>query len=257
MPPKRKKTDFVEAEQAQKIQPYNPEAEAAILGAILIDPERTLDLCSNEDITEESFYIHAHKLIYGVAHDLYAKGLPVDPVTISDELQRVGKLDEIGGIATLEHLAERTMSVGYSAHYVEILHDNELLRRIIDVALSAETKCYSRDRSTDLILSETEQAVLSISDKQKDKTPSWAASVSTTFDHLNILMSHTDGLNGLSTGLTDLDNRMQGLRPAEMIVLAARPSMGKTSKKTPLFSLLDVFSTTVVVLSYIFMYGYI
>ena len=229
MPPKRKKTDFAEAEQSKKIQPYNPEAEAAVLGAILIDPERTLDLCSNEEISEDSFYIHAHKTIFNVARDLYNKGLTVDPVSISDELQRTGKLDEIGGIATLERLAERTMSVAYAAHYVEILHDNELLRRIIDVAISAETKCYSRDRSTDLILSETEQAVLSISENQKIKAPTWSESVATTFEHLNILMAHTDGLNGLSTGLTDLDNRMQGLRPAEMIVLAARPSMGKTS----------------------------
>jgi replicative DNA helicase len=100
------------------------------------------------------------------------------------------------------------MSVAYAAHYVEILHDNELLRRIIDVAISAETKCYSRDRSTDLILSETEQAVLSISENQKIKAPTWSESVATTFEHLNILMAHTDGLNGLSTGLTDLDNRM-------------------------------------------------
>ncbi len=212
-----------------KVQPNSIEAEKAILGAILIDPIRSMDLCSEVGITEESFWSPDNKRIFACASSLYAKGIPIDFISISNELRKAGAYDEIGGSVALEQLISAVTSVGQSAYYATLLHEKEVLRKIISVSHDAEEKCYSPDRSVELILSETEQAVLSISENQKSSIPTWRESIFATIKRLDGLLGRSDGLSGISTGFIDLDNILQGLRPSEMIVLAARPSMGKTS----------------------------
>ena len=227
MPP-RKKT-FTPEKPVLHIPPYSAEAEGAVLGAIMMDAPRTMDICSDAGITAESFWISQNRTIFETASRLYGAGKPVDIVTVSEELRIHGELDAIGGSVALERLVDATPAVAHADYYTSILREKHLLRRVITVSENAQEKCYAPDRSIELIVSETEQEVLAISDTQRDSTPPWRDSVHQTIGKIDAMLQRKDGINGLSTGFKNLDERIRGLRNAEMIVIAARPSMGKTS----------------------------
>lgn len=224
----RKKT-YPSDKPALRVPPYSAEAESAVLGAILLDAPRTMDICADAGITDESFWISQNRTIFETAYRLYTAGKPVDVVTVSEELRVKGELDVIGGAVALERIVDATPAVAHADYYTTILHEKHLLRRVISAAENAQEKCYAPDRSIELIVSETEQEVLSISDTQKTSMPLWKDSLNQTMGKIDQILQRKDGITGLSTGFRNLDERIRGLRNAEMVVLAARPSMGKTS----------------------------
>ena len=213
-----------------RIPPYSMEAERAVLGAILLSPEKTFELLSGLRCAPEWFYIEAHRTIYEAARTLYEqKAVGVDAVTVVSALQEAGALDAAGGAPAVERLVEGELVVAHAEYYADILRQKFVLRQIADAASSAIEKCYAPDRSTSAILSETQEAMFAISEREDTAQPTWDQSLQQTFSKIDNLLSDSTGINGLSTGFKDLDKVMQGLRDAEMIVLAARPSMGKTS----------------------------
>ena len=206
------------------------EAERAVLGALLLAPERTFDLLGEMKCSPEWFYIEANRTIYEAARTLRdQKGAGIDAVTVVSALQEAGALDSVGGAPAVERLVEGELVVAHTEYYADILRQKYVLRRIADAASAAIEKCYSPDRSTTAILSDTQEAMFAIAEDGDTKRPTFRESLGATFGKLERLFSDTSGMNGLSTGFKDLDKVVQGLRDSEMIVLAARPSMGKTS----------------------------
>ena len=217
-------------EPVARVPPYSIEAEKAVLGSILLQPERTFGHLASVHAKPEWFYLQANRTIYETAKSLYDRhGAGVDAVTVVQALQEAGTLEEVGGAAAVEALVEAPLVVAHTEFYAEILRDNCVLRQIIDAAGDAAAKCYSPDRATAQILSETQESFFAISERDERKMPDWNDSLNATFAKIEDMFRNTSGLNGLSTGFKDLDKVVQGLRPSEMIVLAARPSMGKTS----------------------------
>jgi len=226
--PTRKKT-FSKEKPAFRVPPYSAEAETAVLGAILLDAPRTIELCYANGITEESFWIAPNRTIFEAAIRMNGAGQPVDMVTITEALRVRGELDAVGGTIAIERLVDATPAVAHADYYTTILREKHLLRRIISAAENAQEKCYAPDRSIDLIVSETEQEVLAISETQSENSLNWNESLQATMGKIDQMLQRKDGISGLSTGFKNIDSKVSGLRNAEMIVLAARPSMGKTS----------------------------
>ncbi len=213
-----------------RIPPYSMEAERAVLGAILLSPEKTFEMLSAQHCVPEWFYVEGNRVIFEAARSLSeGKAQGVDAVTVVSALQEAGKLEAVGGAAAVERLVEGEIVVAHAEYYADILRQKFVLRQISDIASEAIEKCYAPDRSASAILSDAQEAMFAISEKETRALPTFRESLMSTFGKIDRLLSDTTGMNGLSTGFKDLDKKIQGLRNAEMIVLAARPSMGKTS----------------------------
>jgi len=213
--------------------PNSLEAERAVLGSILLEvghDNRVLDLCATGGITAEAFMSRQHALIFETAAEMSRAGMPLDPVTLRDRLKALERLDAVGGVATLQALIDGTPTSAHAEYYIGILRQKFLLRRVISCARDAEKRCYDETLNADIILGEVEQKFLSISEHNNGSALSWSNTIISTMGHIDRLLAMGAGaFAGLPTGFTNLDWKLKGLRNGEMIVLAARPSMGKTS----------------------------
>ena len=229
MPPVRKRN--YDPEPPVRVPPYSVEAEAAILGAILLDAPRTFEYLGVRKICPEWFWVPGNRLVYEKAAELHNAGKPVDAVTVAEALEKAGNLEKAGGVPAIEKLTMGNLVLAHTEYYADILREKFLRRRIIETAEEAASRCYATEAEGDIatILSQSQERMLGISDEDEKGHPDWRASLFATFDRINALYKNETGLTGLSTGFKDLDRTIQGLRPSEMVVLAARPSMGKTS----------------------------
>ena len=214
-----------------RVPPHNEEAEKGVLGSILLNSSSVMDICLAGQIAPESFYVPAHKTVYTAMCELAAEGSAIDVLTVGNRLKTVGRLDSIGGTVFLDHFVDATPTAAHAEYYIDIVRQKHLLRCIISCAMAAENECYSVDDSADLVLSRAEQAFLDITEQQHGSVVAWSSAVKDSMAHVEkvFLSKGAAGLSGISTGFANLDNALQGLRPSEMVVLAARPSMGKTS----------------------------
>lgn len=214
--------------------PHNEEAEAGVLGSILMDAStgdtRVMDLCTERGITEESFFSPANRLLFETLSEMSHAAMTIDAVTLNERLRSLKRLDAVGGVATIQRLIENTPTAAHAEYYIDILRQKHLLRKVIECSRDAEKRCYEDAGNADLILGEVEQKFLGIADRRDGTGVNWPQAVSNTITHINRLFSLGKGaVAGLPTGLANLDKKLKGLRNGEMIVLAARPSMGKTS----------------------------
>ncbi len=214
--------------------PHSDEAEQGVLGSILLDAatgdSRVMDLCTEHGITEESFFAPSHRLLFETLTEMSRAAMSIDPVTLNERLRAMNRLDEVGGPAMLQQLIDRTPTAAHAEYYINILRQKHLLRKVIACSRDAERRCYDEAVSADLILGEVEQQFLSIADKREGTGVNWPQAITNTMAHIERLFSLGKGaVAGLPTGLANLDKKLKGLRNGEMIVLAARPSMGKTS----------------------------
>ncbi len=217
-------------EAVLRMPPHSAEAELGVLGSVLLDPTRALDLCIEGQLTPDSFFAPSNRKVFEALLEMNRAGQPIDLLTATDYLRSSGELDAIGGAVFLERIHDATPTSAHAPFYIDLVRQKHLLRTIIATATEAQTRCYTEHRSADLILSETEQSFLSIAEGQKSEIVPWPESIRQTIARIEHGFDHGPGsLSGLSTGFRNLDRKMYGLRPAEMIVLAARPSMGKTS----------------------------
>lgn len=213
-----------------RVPPHSSEAEKGVLGSILLDASRVMDLCLGEGLIPESFYFDAHRRLYDEFVALQRAGTAIDLLTTVEHLRRVGRLDALGGTAFLEALVDATPTAAHAEYYIDIVRQKFLLRSVIDCARETERTCYDSNQSADLILGQAEQAFLNITERQHGQIFSWSQVITGTMQHVERLFQlGPGGVSGIPSGLRNLDKKLRGFRAGEIIVLAARPSMGKTS----------------------------
>lgn len=213
-------------QSGRRLPPYSEEAERGVLGSALIESNRVIELCSMKSVSADSFYVPAHRLLFEQLSEMYQSARPIDLLTVGEDLKNGGRLEQTGGYAFLEGLIDSTPTSAHAEYYIDIIQQKHLLRRIITQAAETIDRCYSPDEDAEELLSRTEESFFELSDKKTASSEGWKDVVYKTAGQIiegNILD------NGVPTGFADLDKELRGLHNTDMIVLAARPSMGKTS----------------------------
>lgn len=233
---KREKTQMPLSEMAgeaplRRELPQDIEAEQGLLGSILLDPERVLDICATKGMVAEAFVDPIHRRIYAAIMRLASKGQPVDGITVAHFLKGTGDLDAVGGLRALTELMERTPTSAHASYYAELVMEQYLRRCILGAVREVEANVYDASQSADYVLGMAEQTILGIGEgrTKSGTTVDWQTSVGETLSILTRQLKSPGELSGIPTGFTVLDEKLRGLHKGEMIVLAARPSMGKTS----------------------------
>jgi len=225
----RKAFDKVFGEnQTPKTPPQDIGAEQAIIGAIMLDSpalNRVLEIIGADD-----FYSPAHQKIFSSALDLYNSNTPCDIVTVSNNMQEKGELDKIGGRAYLAGLIEDVSSIANVYHYARIVKRKSVLRNLISAAGEISEKSFNSGMDVDDILDEAQQAIFSISEfrTQRVLVP-FGTVLKDTMGHIENLMDRKDSITGVPTGFTKIDELTAGMQKGDLIIVAARPSMGKTA----------------------------
>jgi replicative DNA helicase len=208
---------------------FNEEAEMGVLGSILIDAQKVLDFCVEKQISVESFYLRHHQLIYATMLEMNRALRPIDTLTLSERLQAQGILEEVGGLPYLNRLVDATPTAAHAEYYVDLVRQQYLLRRIIECSRNSENECYTSQEDADHILAKVEQDFFGISEERHGTMVPWTEAVKETMRTVERILVEKRGISGIPTGFNDLDKQLLGLHPEEMIIIAARPSMGKTS----------------------------
>jgi len=219
-----------------KTPPSSLEAERAVLGSILLDTtgsgeDRIMDLCLTQGVTPDSFFDQRNRTVYSAMLQLNRLGKPLDALVLINAMRSDGKLDAVGGVGYIQSLIDQTPTSAHAEHYIGILRGKHLRRMMIERATKVVEKCFDEKDWPDpqAVLGEAEKSFLEIGVKG-DGTMPWGDAIQSSFERLNeMFKSNGTTFEGLSTGLTYLDEKLQGLKKSEMIVIAARPSVGKTS----------------------------
>lgn len=211
-----------------KFVPHNIEAEEAVLGSLLIDPEALFRV--SPFLKTDDFYIQKNSWIYETILRLHERREPIDFVTLCDELERQGRLDEIGGAAYVTHLINAVPSAIHVEAYGRIVEQDAIRRRLIDAASKIAQLAYQEDQDVDLTVDRAEQALFSVSERRitRDLAPVQEV-IRRYYDRIEYLYDHRDEPLGVPTGFADLDRLLGGLQRSDLILIAARPSVGKTS----------------------------
>lgn len=218
---------------AGKIPPQNLDAEMSLLGAVLIDEETLADI--SEHVSPKDFYDKRHGIIYDGMMRLYEKHKPVDLLTLTDELKRKKELEEIGGSAYLTELTNYVPSAAHASAYAELVAQKAVRRRLIKASADISEMGFDEETSTDELLEKAEAELFSVSDQSlKQDLVSLESILTESFDRLEELHRNKGSLRGVKTGYRDLDNMTAGLQRSDLIILAARPAMGKTTLVTNL-----------------------
>lgn len=211
-----------------KIPPQSIEAEQSVLGSMIIDKEAIF--AAAEMLREADFYRTAHQKIFEAIMGLSEKGEPVDLVTLAEELQRLHSLEEAGGTAYLSALAGAVPTAANVQYYALIVREKSILRSLIGTATKIVAGCYEGPPDVEEFLDAAEQQIFEIGrqGKQQGFIPLKEV-LKETFDRIEQLFDEKKGVTGLATGFTDLDTICSGLQQSDLIIVAARPSMGKTT----------------------------
>jgi len=212
-----------------KTLPAHTDAERAVLGALLLNDEYVSGIA--EVISPDDFYTIAHKYIFQAIVELNQKHKRIDIVTLQNELIKKNQLDAVGGIIYLVTLQEDIPSVGLIEQHAHIIKEKSILRQLISSAAAIITNCYTQDdKNIDAVLDDAEKTIFTISNKRSNNNfvqlDIW---LKKTFQHLSDIKSHTKGITGVPSGYQQLDQLTSGFQKGDFIVLAARPSMGKTA----------------------------
>ncbi len=224
-PVKQSMNDF---DVPAKSIPANLEAERAVLGSLMIDPDAIIKVANF--LRPEDFFRERHSWLYEAMLALNEKREPLDFVTIVDELERRNQLEEIGGPAYLTDLISTTPTAMYVDHYARIVERSALLRRLISAAGKIAELAYDESQDVDEVMDRAEQIVFGVSESRihRDLMPIRAI-MSNVVDRIDFLARNQDTLMGVPTGFTMLDRMLGGLQKSDLIILAGRPGMGKTS----------------------------
>lgn len=209
-----------------RLPPYSEEAEKGVLGSVLQDAS-IVDLAIENQLVPESFYVPAHRIVFDVLVEMATTGRPIDVLTVANRLKEIGKIDQIGGEHFLHRLIDSTPTTAHAGYYIDVVRQKRMMRSIIECARNAESACYSSDEDAFSLLGRVEQSFFSIADRQHGEVANWPDVVKRVMTQIETLGENTSA--GIRTGFPDVDHYLGGLRPGNMIVLAARPSMGKTS----------------------------
>lgn len=212
----------------ERVPPQNIEAEQAVLGAMLIDKEAIAK--ASEILTADDFYREAHRVIFTAMLELYNKNEAVDMVTVTDILKRDNKLEDIGGIAYITSLANAVLTAANVKFHADIVAEKSVLRQLVRVSTEIAAMGYEANDDVGTLLDTAESRILEISNRKKksDFTPINDVLMQSV-QNIEKLLNNKGGLTGLPSGFDDLDKLTSGLQPSDFIILAARPSMGKTA----------------------------
>ncbi len=213
---------------APRVPPHDLQAEASLLGAMLLSREAIS--VASEMLSAEDFYKPAHAHIFEAICSLTAAGEPADPVTVADELRRAGVLEAIGGAATLVGLQANTPATSNALHYARIVEEHALLRRLIGVSSEIAEAAFELPEDVTKTVDWAETKVFEVAQRRVTDTLAPIHDLlDANLDHLEHLYSRGDSITGIPTGFDDLDELTSGLQPSSLIVLGARPSAGKTA----------------------------
>lgn len=209
------------------IPPHNLEAEEAVLGALLIDKDAIIKIA--DIIASDDFYSDKHRLVYEAMIELYSKREPIDVLSLANRLEEKHVLSDIGGRGFLASLSTNVPTSSNIEHYAQIVQRKATLRRLIKSAHDIVKLGYEETEEVDRILDQAEQSLFNVSQKYlKQHFVPINAILTDAFDRLDEIHRHAGTLRGVSTGYKDLDNMLGGLQKSDLVILAARPSMGKT-----------------------------
>ena len=212
----------------ERVPPQSIEAEQSVLGAMLIDKEAIAKV--TEVLNADDFYREAHRVIYTAMLELYNKNEAVDLITVTDILRRDNKLEDIGGIAYITSLANIVLTAANVKYHADIVAEKSVLRQLVKVSTEIAAMGYEANDEVGVLLDTAESRILEISNRKKkaDFTPI-SAVLMDSVQSIEKLLNNKGGLTGIPTGFNDLDKLTSGLHPSDFIILAARPSMGKTA----------------------------
>lgn len=216
-----------------KIPPQNVDAEKSLLGAILIDEEVLADVAEITKVID--FYDKRHSIIYDGMIRLYERRSPVDLLTLTDELKKRGDLDTIGGSSYLSELTNYVPTAAHAKSYADIVSQAAVRRRLIRAGGEISDLAFNEELSVPQLLGQSEAELFNVSDQSlKQDLTSIEEILDESFERLDELYKNKGSLRGIKTGYRDLDNMTAGLQRSDLIILAARPAMGKTTLVTNL-----------------------
>ncbi|MBS7346238.1 MAG: replicative DNA helicase [Candidatus Sacchiramonaceae bacterium] len=218
---------------AGKIPPQNIDAEKSLLGAILIDEEVLADVAEITKVID--FYDKRHSIIYDGMIRLYERHSPVDLLTLTDELKKRGDLDTVGGSSYLSELTNYVPTAAHATSYADIVSQAAVRRRLIKASGEISDLAFNEELSVPQLLGQSEAELFNVSDQSlKQDLTSIEEILDESFERLDELYKNKGALRGIKTGYRDLDNMTAGLQRSDLIILAARPAMGKTTLVTNL-----------------------
>lgn len=213
---------------ATRLPPQNLEAELSVLGGLMLEKEaydQIADLIEPED-----FYSPAHQKIFSAIRDLQSKNKPVDLVTVTDCLQSRQEFDSIGGFVYLASILEKTVSSAHIVSYAQIIKEKSLLRKLIHTTTDIIERAYTSEQDVDVLLDQAEAEIFKVGEKKSTQgLVNSMEIVRESVKKIEALYQKGEDLTGVGTGFTELDRMTAGLHGGELVIVAARPSMGKTA----------------------------
>jgi replicative DNA helicase len=225
---RQEKQSVTESSRIERLPPQNVEAEEAVLGALLIDPDVIIRVATI--LRPEDFYRERHAWIYDAALNLHDRREPIDFLTICDELERREQLDQVGGAAFISALINAVPTSIHAEHYARIVERAATRRRLIEAAGQIAALAYQEADDVEEVVDHAEQVLFGVSERRisRELVPIKQV-LSEYYDRIEYLTRHRGEMIGIPTGFTDIDKLLGGLQRSDMVILAARPSVGKTS----------------------------
>lgn len=213
---------------ADRMPPQNIEAEQAVIGAIFLEPSSLI--LASEILIPEDFYRVAHQKIFSVMLKLNDNGKAVDLVTVTEELSAVKLIEDIGGVSYLSELAASVPTAANIEYYARIVEEKSLLRRLIRTATNIATDGYTREDEVETVLSEAEKSILEVAQRKNAGAFHNIKDVLVrTYDNIELMHNRVGDITGIPTGFTELDRMTAGFQRNDLIIVGARPSVGKTA----------------------------
>lgn len=224
----KKSKNSLDLTRLDRIPPHNIEAEESILGAMMISQDAIA--VAGEVLNEDDFYRNAHRKIYNSIKNLYVRGEAADPITVVEELKKMNILEEVGGRAYIHTLVSNVPLAANARHYSTIVAQNATLRRLIEAATKIATMGYEVPEDLEKTIDTAEQLIFSVSKRRlKGDFTILKDLLTEGFEQIEKLHEKGSQITGLPTGYTDFDRLTTGLQKSDLIIIAGRPSMGKTS----------------------------
>jgi replicative DNA helicase len=216
------------ASTVTRIPPQSLDAERALLGALLLKPDGIHDV--SDLVRGDSFYAEKHRLIYEAMRELTERSEPIDMLSLAERLQAKSLLERVGGRAYIAELAGTAPTPGNLAHYADLVSRKHLMRSLIDVSYEITESAYDESKDTVEVLDSAEKSIFAIANASTShKFVAIKDKLDATWDRIESMSKNQDVVRGTPTGFAALDNLLSGLHPSDLIILAARPSVGKTS----------------------------
>jgi replicative DNA helicase len=211
-----------------RVPPHSLDAEQAVLGSVMLRKDCLYDI--NDIVQPDSFYSDRHKLIYSVMLELATKNDPIDILSLKTKLEEKGLIEQAGGAAYLAELVHVVPSASNVVHYAEIVQKKYMMRRLISASEKLSDLGFNESGDLEQILDQAEQHVFELANKGSTrKFVQMKDALNEAWDIIDKLHNAGDSIRGVPTGFRDLDAKLSGLQKSDLIILAARPSVGKTS----------------------------